>query len=113
MVKKIMGDSGGSNGKESACHAGDLGLIPGLRRSPEDGKGYPLWYSDLENSMDCIIHGVTRSRTRLSDFHFHYYLQDIVVILEHTFQNAEFLLYFVYSSNFSMDCSSSSVQHNI
>ena len=50
---------------------GHLGLIPGLGRSPGEGKGYPLHYSGLENSWDCIIHGVTKSQTRLSDFHFH------------------------------------------
>ena len=59
----------GSDGKESACNAGDLGLIPGLGRSPGEGKGYPLQYSGLENSMDCIVHGVAKSRTRLSNFH--------------------------------------------
>ena len=57
-------------GKESACNAGDMGSIPGLGRSPGEGKGYPLQYSGLENSMDCIVHGVTKSRTPLSDFHF-------------------------------------------
>ena len=57
-----------SYGKESACTMGDLGLIPGLGRSPGEGKGYPLQYSDLENSMDCIDHGVAKSRTRLSNF---------------------------------------------
>ena len=51
---------------------GDLGLIPGLGRSPGEGKGYPLQYSGLENSMDCIVLGVTKSRTRLSDFDFHF-----------------------------------------
>ena len=56
--------------KESACNVEELGLIPGLGRSPEEGKGYPLQYSGLENSMDCIVHGVTDSRTQLSDFHF-------------------------------------------
>ena len=61
----------GSAGKESACNAGDLGLIPGLGRSPGEGKGYLLQYSGLENSMDCIVHGVTQSWTRLSNFHFH------------------------------------------
>ena len=61
---------GGSAGKESACNAGDLGLISGLGRSPGEGKGYPLQYSGLENSKDCIVHGVTESRTRLSDFHY-------------------------------------------
>ena len=60
-----------SAGKESACNAGDLGLIPGLGRSPGEGKGCPLQYSGLENSMDFIVHGVAKSQTGLSDFHFH------------------------------------------
>ena len=55
--------------KESTYNAGDLGLIPGLGRSSGEGKNYPLQYSGLENSTDCIIHGVAKSRTRLSDFH--------------------------------------------
>ena len=55
--------------KKSACNAGDLGSIPGLGRSPGKRKGYPLQYAGLENSMDCIVHGVTKSWTRLSDFH--------------------------------------------
>ena len=59
-----------SVGKESTCSVGDLGSIPGLGRSPGDGNGYPLQYSGLENSMDCIVHGVARSRTQLTDFHF-------------------------------------------
>ena len=58
-------------GKESVCNAGDLGLIPGLGRSPGEGKSYPLQYSGLENFMDSIVHGITKSWTRLSDFHFH------------------------------------------
>ena len=48
----------------------DLGLIPGLGRSPGEEKGYPLQYSGLENSMDCILHGLAKSRTPLSDFYF-------------------------------------------
>jgi len=63
----------GSAGKESACNVGDLGSIPGLGRSPGEGKGHPLQCSGLENSMDHIVHGVAKSRTRLSDFHFHLY----------------------------------------
>ena len=59
----------GSAGKESACNAGDLGSLPGLRRSPGEGKGYPLQYSGLENFMDCIVHGVAKSQIRLSDLH--------------------------------------------
>ena len=61
----------GSAGKESACHVGELGSIPGLGRSPGEEKGHLLQYSGLENSMDCMVHGVTKSWTRLSDFHFH------------------------------------------
>ena len=61
-----------SAGKEAAYNAGDLGSIPGLGRSPGEGKGYQLQYSGLENSMDFIIHGVAKSQTQLSKFHFHY-----------------------------------------
>ena len=58
----------GSAGKESAYNMGDLGLIPGLGRSP--GEGYPLQYSGLENSMECVVHGVAKSQIQLSDFYF-------------------------------------------
>ena len=58
--------------KESACNAGDLGSIPGLRRSPGEGKGYSIQYSGMENSIDCIVYGVTKSWTQLSNFHFHF-----------------------------------------
>ena len=60
----------GSAGKDSACNGGDLCSIPGLGRSSGEGKGYPFQYSGLENSMDCIDHGVAKSWTQLSDFHF-------------------------------------------
>ena len=53
----------GSAGKESACNAGELGSIPGLGRSPGEGKGYPLQYSSLENPRDYIVHGVTKNWT--------------------------------------------------
>ena len=59
----------GSAGKESTCNAGDLGSIPRLGRSPGEGKGYPLQYSGLDNSMECIVHGVVKSWTQLSDLH--------------------------------------------
>ena len=64
-----MGFPESSAGKESACSAGDLGLIPGLGRFPGEGKGYPLQYSGVENSMDYIV---IKSRTQLSDFYFHF-----------------------------------------
>ena len=68
-IPVLLGFPSGSAGKESACNAGELGLIPGLGRSPGEGKGYPLQYSGLENSMDYTVYGVTKSRTRLNDFH--------------------------------------------
>ena len=67
----FLGFPDSSVGKESGCNVGGLGWIPGLGRPPEEGKGYLLQYSGLENSMDCIVHGVTESRPRLSTFPFH------------------------------------------
>ena len=58
-----MGFSESSVDKESACNVGDLGLVPGLGRSPGEGKGYTFQYSGLENYMDCIVCGVTKSQT--------------------------------------------------
>ena len=63
-----IGFPGGSDGKESTCNAGDLGLFPGLGSSPTEGNGYPLQYSCLENAMDraawqAVVHGVTKSCT--------------------------------------------------
>ena len=66
----FLGFPCGSAGKKSACNVRDLGLILGLGRSPREGKGYPPQYSDLENSMDYTVHGVAKSQTQLSDFHF-------------------------------------------
>ena len=66
-----LGFSGGSDGKESACNAGDPGSIPGLERSPGEGNGNPLQYACLENPIDrgvwrATVHGVTKVWTRLS-----------------------------------------------
>ena len=66
----FLGFPCGSAGRESTCNVGDLGSIPGLGISPGGGKGYPLQDSGLENSMDSIVHGVTKSQTWLSNFHF-------------------------------------------
>ena len=86
---------GGSDGKASARNAGDLGSIPGLGRSPGEGNGHPLQSSCLENSMDggawwATVHGVTKSRTRLSDFTFFSFfllsghsLQEVVLLGDH------------------------------
>ena len=68
----LLGFPCSSTGKESACNAGDLSLIPGLGRCPGERKSYPLQYSGLKNSKHCIVHGIAKSQTRLSDFHFHY-----------------------------------------
>ena len=67
-----MGFPGGSDGKESACNVGDLGLIPGLGRCPGGGHGHSLEYSCLENPMDrgawrAAVHVVAQSQTQLSD----------------------------------------------
>ena len=58
VVWNDLGFPCGVAGKESACNAGDLGLIPGLGRSPGEENGYPVQYSGLENSMDYTVHGV-------------------------------------------------------
>ena len=67
----FIGFPDSSVGKESTCNAGDPGSISGLGRSPGEENSHPLQYSGLENSMDSIVHGVAKSRTRLSNFHFH------------------------------------------
>ena len=82
----------GSAGKESTHNMGDLGSIPGLRRSPGKGKSYPLRYSGLENSMDYTVHGVTKSRTRLRDF-LHFTSANVAI---HPFIGLP-LLYFISS----------------
>ena len=65
--------------KESSCIVGDLGSIPGLGRSPEEGNSYPLQYSNLENSVDCMVHGVAKRRTRLSNFHFTVIINTVIL----------------------------------
>ena len=72
LIPLPLGFPCGSGSKESAHNEGDLGSIPGLGRSPGEGQGFPLQYSGLENPMGYIVHEVTKSRTRLSDFHFHF-----------------------------------------
>ena len=74
-----------SDGKESACNAGDLGSMPGFRRSPGEGNSNALQYSCLENAMDkgawwATVHGVTESQTRLSNFHFTSFCRNINTI---------------------------------
>ena len=64
--------TGGSDGKESTCNVGDLGLIPGLERSPGEGNSYLLQYCGLENFRDNTVHGVAKSWSQLRGFHFHF-----------------------------------------
>ena len=80
----FLGFPCGSAGKESPCNVGDLGLIPGLGQSSGEGNGCPLHYSGLENSKDCVIHGVAKSQTGLIDLHF--YSQVCVYRKKHSIQ---------------------------
>ena len=90
-----LGFSGGSEVK--ACNAGDLGSIPGLGRSPGEGNGTPLQYPCLENPMDggawwaTAVHGVSKSRTRLSDFTFTIYFLVCVCMLS-CFSHVQFFV---------------------
>ena len=75
LIAPSLGFHDSSVGKESACYAGDPGSIPRLGKIPGEGIGYPFQYSGLENSMDrgawqATVHGVAKTQTRLSDFHF-------------------------------------------
>ena len=79
---ELLGFPCGSASKESTCNVGNLGLIPGLGRSPGEGKVYPLQYSGLENSMDCIGHGVAKSQTQVSDFHSQSYCKEQKAIIK-------------------------------
>ena len=89
----VLGFLCDSAGKESACNVGNLGLIPGLGRRHGEGKGYPLPFSDLENSMDYAVHGVAKSRTQLSDFHF-------TSLLYMVLQNALISFFYMWLSSF-------------
>ena len=79
LLNTLVGFPCVSASQESACNAGDLGLILGLGRSPGERKGYPLQYSGLENSMECIVHGVSKSRTQLCDFHL--YIKNVYICI--------------------------------
>ena len=71
---------GSSAGKEAACNMGDLGSISGLGRCPKEGNSYALQYSGLENSMDCVVLGVAKTQTRLSNFQKKcLYIEDIIM----------------------------------
>ena len=87
--------------KESTCNVEDLGLIPGLERSPGGGKGYPLQYSGLEHSMGFTVHGVIKSQTQLSDFHFHvphyiFCFKPIILLIASRLFFGDFGLFFVF-----------------
>ena len=85
----FLGCPGHSTGKESTCSVGDLGSVPGLGRSPGEGNSYLLQYSDLGNSMNCIVHGVTKSWTGLSKLHFRFHYHS-----HHAVYNIPWLIHF-------------------
>ena len=91
-----MGFPCGSAGKESACNVLELDSIPGLGESPGEGKGYLLQYSGLENSMDCMVHEVAKSQTRLNDFPFHFTFNSIHMVHFRTMENVLVWLYRLY-----------------
>ena len=78
---------------------GDLGSIPGLGRSPGDRNAYPLQYSDLENSLECIVHGVAKSWTQLSDFHFHFQNESETEIMHKKSRNVKDFLHYQELNN--------------
>ena len=90
--KGIMGFPGSSAGKESTCNAGDPNLIPGLGRFTGEGIGYPLQYSGPENSMDSIVHGITKSWAQPRDFQFHFQrlLQVLLIIKPSTVSDLQY-----------------------
>ena len=90
-VPYSTGFPGRSSVKESTCNVRDLGSIPGLGRFPKEGKGYPLQCSGLEDFMDCIVHGVAKSWTQLSDFTF----TTISILFIYTLLNTYIVLDFV------------------
>ena len=96
-----MGFPGSLAGKEFACSVRDPSLIPGSGRSPGEGISHPLQYSGLENSMDCIVHGIAKSQTQLSDFHFHMYIyiyiykQNVHCVLPYHYVYILHLLFFI------------------
>ena len=104
---RIWWNLGGSADKESSCNVGGVGLIPGLGRSPGEGNGYPLQYSGLENSMDCIVHGAAKNRTRLCDFQFtltlrEFYLEFrkkifVYIYISFYFKNESFMKKYVFN----------------
>ena len=63
LIHSVRGFPGSSAGRESVCSVGNLGAIPELGRSRGEGNGYPPQYSGLENSMDSVVHGITKSQT--------------------------------------------------
>ena len=92
-----------SAGKESPWNEGDLGSIPGLGRSSGEGQGYPLQYSGLENSMDCRVHGVTKSQTQLSDFHLHFLFVKTVRTTDSSFRDLSQTFCWLYLNDKILD----------
>ena len=112
LPKERCGFPDSSVGKESACNAGDPSLIPGSGRSPGEGKGCPLQYSGLENSMDCMVHGVTKSWTQRSNFHFHRVILSLCQTrLGGLLQVDRYFFHLVLSQEVMITCSSHDTKH--
>ena len=113
----LLGFPGSSEVKASACNAGDLGSIPGLGRFPGEGNGNPLQYSCLENPMDGetqqdTVHGVTKSRIRLSDFTFTFTLTNIPIMIFKVLQD-RLVLSSRHSSLYLFPCQQARVTQNL
>ena len=109
LTPVFLGFPGSSDSKDSTCNAGDLGSIPGSRRSPGEENSYPLQYSGLKNSTDrrawqAIVHGVEKSRTWLSDFHFISFLVMIEgsLLIEHHLFKSIAVQYVISSGRWRM-----------
>ena len=92
-----------SAGKESPWNEGDLGSIPGLGRSSGEGQGHPLRYSGLENSMDCRVHGVTKSQTQLSNFHLHFIFVKTIRTTDSSFRDLSKTFCWLYLNDKILD----------
>ena len=113
ILRDFQPSNCGSADKESACNAGDLGLIPGLgSRSSGEGKGYPLQYSGLENSMDCMVHEVEKSQTtEWLSLHFVAILHFIILRIFCVFYKLKVCVNLVYWCHFSNQICSLHVCH--
>ena len=94
-LNKLWDFPDSSVGKETTCNAGDPSSISGSGRSAGEGKGYPLQYSGLENSMDRIVHRITKSQTQLTSLHLNklWYIQmEYYVVIKNSYKGLHLLM---------------------